>query len=109
MFGSRSRSIVTVTVIIEATIAGWALGRPAEALLLMVLAVTAADTLWGLLRRHALSDLAGVELAAVLALLLAVRADLTMTALVACCCAAWLVRPERREPLRRPGGSHTGR
>jgi hypothetical protein len=109
MFGSRSRSVVTVTVIIEATIAGWALGRPAEALLLMVLAVTAADTLWGLLRRHALSDLAGLELAVVLALLLAVRADLTMTALVACCCAAWLVRPERREPLRRPGGSHTGR
>ncbi|HET6850377.1 MAG TPA: hypothetical protein VFH74_16075 [Gaiellales bacterium] len=109
MFGSRTRSIVTVTVIIEATIAGWALGRPLEALLLMVLAVTAADTLWGLLRRHALSDLAGVELAAVLGLLLAARADLTMTCLIACCCAAWLVRPERQQPLRRPGESHSGR
>ena len=54
MFGSRTRSVVTVTVIIEATIAGWVLGRPVEALLLMVLAVTAVDTLWGLLRRHAL-------------------------------------------------------
>jgi hypothetical protein len=109
MFGSRNRSIVTVTVIIEATIAGWALGRPVEALLLMVLAVTAADTLWGLLRRNVLSDVAGVELAAVLAMLLAARADLTMTALVACCCAAWLVRPERQEPLRRPGESRSGR
>ncbi|HYW28857.1 MAG TPA: hypothetical protein VE824_03525 [Gaiellales bacterium] len=109
MFGSRARSIVTVTVIIEATIAGWVLGRPAEALLLMVLAVTAADTLWGLLRRHALSDLAGVELACVLGLLLAVRADMTMTCLVASCCAAWLVLPERQQPLRRPGESRSGR
>jgi hypothetical protein len=109
MFGSRIRSTVTVAVIIEATIAGWALGRPVAALLLMLLAVTAADTLWGLLRRGALSDLAGLELAAVLAVLLAVRADLTMTVLVACCCAAWLVRPERQQPLRRPGGSRSGR
>jgi len=109
MFGSRTRSVVTVTVIIEATIAGWVLGRPVEALLLMVLAVTAVDTLWGLLRRHALADLAEVELAAALGLLLAVRADPSLTALVACCCAAWLVRPERQQPLRRPGGSRSGR
>ena len=109
MFGSRTRSVVTVTVIIEATIAGWVLGRPVEALLLMVLAVTAADTLWGLLRRHALADLVGVELAAALGLLLAVSADPTLTALVACCCGAWLVLPERQQPLRRPAGSHSGR
>lgn len=108
MFGSRTRSVVTVTVIIEATIAGWVLGRPVEALLLMVLAVTAVDTLWGLLRRHALADLAGVELAVALGLLLAVRADMTMTCLVACGCAAWLIRPERQQPLRRLGGSHSG-
>ena len=109
MFGSRTRSVVTATVIIEATIAGWVLGRPVVALLLMVLAATVADTLWGLLRRHALADLAGVELAAALGLLLAVRTDPTLAALVACCCAAWLVRPERQQPLRRPGGSHSGR
>ncbi len=103
MFGSATRTAVTVTVIIEVTLAGWVLGRTAAALLLMVLAVTAADTVWGLLRRGVLSDLAGVELAAALGLLLAVRADLTLTALVACCCAAWLIRPERQEPLARPG------
>jgi hypothetical protein len=109
MFGSRTRSIVTLTVIVEATIAGWVLGRPVEALLLMVLAVTAADTVWGLLRRHALADLAGVEIAAALGLLLAVGADPTLTALVACCCAAWVIRPERQQPLRRPGGSRSDR
>jgi hypothetical protein len=103
MFGSATRTAVTVTAIIEVTLAGWVLGRPAAALLLMVLAVTAADTLWGLIRRGDLSDLAGVELAAALGLLLAARADLTLTALVACCCAAWLIRPERQEPLGRPG------
>jgi hypothetical protein len=95
--------VITLTVVAEATLAGWVLGRPLEALLLMVLAVTAVDTLWGLARRGVLGDLAGVELAAALGLLLAVRADGALTALVACSCAAWLIRPERQAPLRRPG------
>ena len=105
MFGSRTRTVVTVAAILEATIAGWVLGDAVGALLLMLLAVTAADTLWGLLRRGVLGDIAGVELAAALGLLLAFHADLTLTAMVACCCAAWLIRPERQMPVRRPGGS----
>ncbi|HEY0388178.1 MAG TPA: hypothetical protein VGC71_07050 [Gaiellales bacterium] len=105
MFGSRTRCVVTLTAVIEATLAGWALGRPLEALLLMVLAVTAADTIWGMTRRGMIGDLAGVELAAALGLLLAVRADGILTALVACCCAAWLVRPQRQEPFVRPTGA----
>ncbi len=109
MFGSRTRWVVTLTAVVEATLAGWALGRPLEALLLMVLAVTAVDAVWGLARRGALGDLAGVELAAALGLLLAVRADLTLTVMVACCCAAWLIRPERQEPFRRPGEVRSGR
>jgi hypothetical protein len=47
MFGSRNRTLVTVTVVIEATLAGWVLGHGRLALLLMVVAVTACDTLWG--------------------------------------------------------------
>jgi hypothetical protein len=109
MFGSRNRTLVTVTVVIEATLAGWVLGHGRLALLLMVVAVTACDTLWGMLRRGSAGDLAGLELAAALGLLLVVRADATLSALTACACAAWLVRPQRQEPFRRLAGSRSGR
>jgi hypothetical protein len=109
MFGSRNRSLVTVTVVIEATLAGWVLGQGRLALLLMVVAVTACDTLWGLLRRGSAGDLAGLELAVALGLLLAVRADATLSALTACACAAWLVRPQRQEPVRRLVEARSGR
>jgi hypothetical protein len=109
MFGSRNRSLVTVAAVVEATLAGWVLGQGRLALLVMIIAVTGCDTLWGILRRRAAADLAGLQMAAALALLVAVRADLTLTALVACGCAAWLIRPERRQPLRRMEGARTAR
>jgi hypothetical protein len=109
MFGSRNRTLVTVTVVIEATLAGWVLGHGRLALLLMVVAVTACDTLWGMLRRGSAGDLAGLELAAALGLLLVVRADATLSALTACACAAWLVRPQRQEPVRRLVEARSGR
>ena len=102
MFGTRARTAVTVTVVVEATLAGWVLGHGWLALLVMTAAVTATDTLWGLLRRGVLADLAGLEVAATLAVLLAIGADPVMTGLVACACAAWLIRPERQPPLRQP-------
>jgi hypothetical protein len=102
MFKGRTRTIVTITAMIEGGLAGWALGVGWLGLLAMVAAVTAADSLWGVLRRRALSDVTGVELAAALAVLLAAGADLALGALTACACAAWLVRSERYLPLTRP-------
>ena len=96
MFRGRNRSIVTVTAVIEAGLAGWALGAGWLGLLVAITAVTLVDTLWGVARRGMLGDLAGIELAAALAVLLSVRADPTLSALTACACAAWLVRPERQ-------------
>ena len=54
-------------MVIEVTLAGWVLGHGWLALLVMTAAVTATDTLWGLLRRGVLADLAGLEVAATLA------------------------------------------
>jgi hypothetical protein len=105
MFGTPRRTAVTITVVIEATLAGWVLGHAWLALLLMTVAVTAADTLWGLLRRGVLADLAGLEVAAALALLVALGADQAMAGLTALACAAWLIRPERQPQLSRPSGA----
>jgi hypothetical protein len=101
VFRGRNRSIVTVTAVIEAGLAGWALGAGWLGLLVAVAAVTLADTLWGVARRGMLGDIAGLELAAALAVLLTVRADPTLSALTACACAAWLVRPERQTAFER--------
>jgi hypothetical protein len=101
MFGTRNRSIMTGAAVLEVGIAGFALGHGALWLLVMVAAVTAADTLWGMLRRGVLGDLAGLEFACMLALLVAVRGDRALTSAVAAACAAWLVRPERQEPVVR--------
>jgi hypothetical protein len=99
VFAGRNRSIVTVTAVIEAGLAGWAL--------VAVAAVTAADTAWGMTRRGIIADLAGLELAVALAVLLIASADITLAAITALACAAWLVRPDRRLPLRRsPASTH---
>ncbi len=101
MFGTRTRSIVTVAAVLEVGIGGFALGHGALWLLVMVAVVTAADTTWGMLRRHVLSDLVGLEFAGMLGLLLAASGDMGLTAGIAAGCASWLVRPERRAPLVR--------
>ena len=101
MFTSRRRSIVSVAVVLEGGIAGWALGAGWLGLLVMVAAVTLADTAWGIARRGAIGDIAGLEVAVALAVMLAVGAPATMTALTAAACAAWLVRDGRMGPAPR--------
>jgi hypothetical protein len=95
MFGSRTRTIVTFAVVLEGAIAGWALGAGWLGLLAMVAAVTIADTAWGIARRGTLADLAGLEVALALAVMLAAGAPGTMTALTAAACGAWVVRDGR--------------
>jgi hypothetical protein len=101
MFGTPRRTAVTITAVIEVTLAGWVLGHAWIALLAMTAAVTAVDTLWGMLRRGVLADLAGFEVSAALALLAAIGADPIMAGLTALACAAWLIRPER-QPATHP-------
>jgi hypothetical protein len=107
MFTSRRRSVVTAAAVLEAGIAGWALGAGWLGLLLMLVAVTVADTGWGIARRGSLADLAGLEVGLALAIMLAAGAPATMTALTAAACAAWLVRDDRVSPAHR--GSRTPR
>jgi hypothetical protein len=95
MLSSKTRSVVTATVVLEVGIAGWALGHGALWLLVMTAVVTVLETGWGILRRGALGDLAGLEVAVALVLLLAFASDLTLTVLVAACCVAWLARDRR--------------
>jgi hypothetical protein len=95
MLSSKTRSVVTATVVLEVGIAGWALGHGALWLLVMTAVVTVLETGWGILRRGALGDLAGLEVAVALLLLLAFASDPTLTALVAACCVAWLARDRR--------------
>lgn len=101
MFGSRRRSIVTIAVVLEAGIAGWALGAGWLGLLVMVAAVTIADTAWGIARRGVIADLAGLEVALALAIMLALGAPSVAVALTAAACAAWLVRDGREGPNAR--------
>ncbi|HEX5250505.1 MAG TPA: hypothetical protein VFW14_12615 [Gaiellales bacterium] len=98
MFGTRTRTIVTVAVVVEGAIAGWALGAGWFGLLAMVAAVTLADTAWGIARRGAIADFAGLEVALALAVMIAVGAPGTMTALTAAACAAWVIRDGRSAP-----------
>jgi hypothetical protein len=95
MFGSRARSIVTFTAVLEGAIAGWWLGAGWLGLLAMVAAVTSADTAWGIARRRTMADVAGLEVALALAVMLAAGAPGTMTALTAAACAAWVIRDGR--------------
>jgi hypothetical protein len=95
MLSSKTRSVVTATAVLEVGIAGWALGHGALWLLVMTAVVTVLETGWGIPRRGALGDLAGLEVAVALLLLLAFASDPTLTVLVAACCVAWLVRDRR--------------
>jgi len=94
--------VVTVAVVLEVGIAGWTLGAGWLGLLVMVVAVTVADTAWGITRRGVLADLAGLEVALALALMLAMGAPGVPVALTAAACAAWLVRDGREAPAARP-------
>jgi hypothetical protein len=100
MFTSRGGAVVTAAAVLEAGIAGWALGAGWLGLLLMLVAVTVADTAWGVARRGSLADLAGLEVGLALAIMLTAGAPATMTALTAAACAAWLVREGRVSPVR---------
>jgi hypothetical protein len=95
MFGSRKRSLVTIAVVLEAGIAGWAVGAGFLGLLVMIAAVTIADTTWGIAHRGVIADIAGLEVALALALMLAVGAPGVPVGLTAAACAAWLVRDGR--------------
>jgi len=101
MFASLSRSVVTIGVVLEGGIAGWYLGVGWLGLLAMVAAVTVADTAWGVARRGALADIAGLEVALALTIMLAVGAPMLPVALTAAACAAWLIRDGRMGPSPR--------
>ena len=102
MLTTRTRSIVTTTVVLEVGIAGWAVGYGWLWLLVMTAALTLVETGWGVLRRHALGDRAGLQVALALMMLLAVAADLTFTLMVAACCVAWLAQPRPLAPAASP-------
>ena len=96
MYGSRMRAAVTTAVVLEVGIAGWALGYGALWLLVMTAAVTIADTVWGVLRRGVPADIAGLEVALALAVMVAFGAEAFPTAVTAAACFAWLIRDGRR-------------
>ena len=97
MLSTRNRLIVCTALVLELGIAGYAAGHGAQWLLLAIVSATLADTGWGLLRRRRLAELAGIEIALVLAVLIARSSDPVMTAMVAGACAAWLLR-DRGQP-----------
>src|SRR5579884_3776056 len=102
MFASGRRSVVTIGVVLEGGIAGWYLGLGWLGLLAMVAAVTVADTAWGVARRGALADIAGLEVALALAVMLAAGAPGFALAATAAACAAWVLRDGRGGPSPRP-------
>ena len=87
-------------MVLEVGIAGWALGYGALWLLMMTVAVTVADTVWGLARRRVAADLAGLEVALALAVMVVFGADTFPEAATAAACFAWLVRDGRAGPAR---------
>ena len=103
MFGSRSRAAVTTAVVLEVGIAGWALGYGALWLLVMTAAVTIADTVWGVLLRRVPADIAGLEVALALAVMVVFGADTFPEAITAAACFAWLIRDGRARPARAVG------
>lgn len=102
MFASLRRSVVTIGAVLEGGIAGWYLGAGWVGLLAMVAAVTIVDTAWGIARRGALADIAGLEVALALAVMLAVGAPGVAVGLTGAACAAWLIRDGRTGPSPRP-------
>jgi hypothetical protein len=95
MFSTRTRTIVTLAALAEVGLAGWAVGADAVWLLIATAALTAADTLWGIVRRGEPADLAGLEIAATLGLLLLAGTEPTLSLLLGAACLAWLIRPDR--------------
>ena len=100
MFGSRSRAAVTTAVVLEVGIAGWALGYGPLWLLVMTVAVTIADTVWGVFLRRVPADIAGLEVALALAVMVVFGADTFPEAITAAACFAWLIRDGRAGPVR---------
>jgi hypothetical protein len=100
VFGSRSRAAVTTAVVLEVGIAGWALGYGALWLLMMTVAVTIADTIWGVVRRRVPADIAGLEVALALGVMVVFGADAFPEAITAAACFAWLIRDGRTGPAR---------
>jgi hypothetical protein len=102
MFATGRRSVVTVAAMLEVGIAGWWLGYGGLWLASMIAAVTLADCAFGIVRRRAPADLAGLELGAILVALLVYGDGGTLTPAVAAACLSWLIRPGRQDPLSRP-------
>jgi hypothetical protein len=102
MFATRGRLVVTIAVMLEVGIAGWWLGHGALGLAAMIAAVTVVDCGFGVVRRRAPADLAGLELGAILVALLVYGHGGTLTVAVAAACLSWLIRPGRQDPLSRP-------
>lgn len=100
VFGSRSRAAVTTAVVLEVGIAGWALGYGPLWLLVMTVAVTIADTVWGVFLRRVPADIAGLEVALALAVMVVFGADAFPEAITAAACFAWLIRDGRAGPGR---------
>jgi hypothetical protein len=97
MLSTRNRLVVCSALVLELGIAGYAAGHGTRWLLLAILSATLVDTCWGLLLSHRLGELAGIEIAVVLAVLMAKGTDPVMTGMVAAACAAWLLR-DRGQP-----------
>ena len=95
VFGSRSRATVTTAVVLEIGIAGWAMGYGALWLLVMTVAVTVADTIWGVFQRRVPADIAGLEVGLALAVMVAFGAGTFPEAVTAAACFAWLIRDGR--------------
>jgi hypothetical protein len=100
MFRSRSRAAVTTAVVLEVGIAGWALGYGPLWLLVMTVAVTIADTVWGVFLRRVPADIAGLEVALALAVMVVFGADTFPETITAAACFAWLIRDGRARPAR---------
>ena len=100
MFGSRSRAVVTTAVALEVGIAGWAFGYGALWLLVMTVALTVADTVWGVVARRVPADIAGLEVGLALAVMVVFGAEAFPEAVTAAACFAWLIRDGRTRPAR---------
>jgi len=87
-------------VVLEVGIAGWAFGYGGLWLLMMTVAVTVADTVWGVVRRRVPADIAGLEVALALAVMVVFGAGTFPEAIPAAACFAWLIRDGRTGPAR---------
>lgn len=101
MFTTRGRTIVTCAAMLEVGIAGFAAGHGVLWLIWVTALVTLADTGWGIARRGVPADLAGLQVAVALVVMLAERMGVAISLLTAAACVAWLIRPARLQPLRR--------